>query len=122
VVEAPGVALGRQRFQKSARRRVFPVKLLMQGTFDVFIDSPGFFSVPPKSTQFLEPLWRRREPVPGARASGGVPPPPSHTAAVRLAAECEWLLRCVVSPALNKAGPFCGGMTAPTQSSCCRPH
>ena len=38
----------------------------MRGTFDVFIDSPRFCSTPPESTQFVEPLWRRREPLPGA--------------------------------------------------------
>jgi len=45
----------------------FLVKLLTVGTFDVFTDSPWFFSVPPESTEFLEALWRRREPVPEAK-------------------------------------------------------
>ena len=45
----------------------FLVKLLTVGTFDVFTDSPRFFSVPPKSTHFVEALWRRREPVPEAK-------------------------------------------------------
>jgi len=57
-----GGALGQQRFQKSARSRASPVKLLMRGTFDVFADSPRFFSVTLKSTHFVEPLWRRRGP------------------------------------------------------------
>ena len=65
-MEAPGVAFGQQRFQKSARSRAFSVKLLMRGTFHVFIDSTGFFSVAPESTYLLETLWRRREPVPVA--------------------------------------------------------
>jgi hypothetical protein len=65
---------------------VFLVKLLMDGTFDVFTDSPGFHSVTSKSTDLVEALWRRREPVPEAEATGGLPAPPSCTAAVRLIA------------------------------------
>jgi hypothetical protein len=52
---------------KLARTRAFLVKLLMGGTFDVFIDSSRFCSTPPQSTQFVEAFWRRREPLPGAR-------------------------------------------------------
>jgi hypothetical protein len=37
-----------------------------RGAFDVFIDSSRFCSTPPKSTQFVEAFWRRREPVPDA--------------------------------------------------------
>src|SRR5215207_9420218 len=66
MVEAPGVALVQQRFQKSARSRVFLVKLLVRGTFDVFIDSSGFLSIAPESAEFVEALWRRRESVPVA--------------------------------------------------------
>jgi hypothetical protein len=65
-VEAPGVALVQQRFQKSARSRVLPVKLLMRATFEVFIDSSRFSLITPKSTEFVEALWRRRESVPVA--------------------------------------------------------
>jgi hypothetical protein len=61
VVEAPGVAPNRQRFQDPARRRAFLVKLLMASTFDVFIDSSRFFSVTLESTQSVEAFWRRRE-------------------------------------------------------------
>ena len=57
----------------------FLVKLLTVGTFDVFTDSPWFFSVPPESTEFLEALWRRREPVPEAGGRGAVPASPSDT-------------------------------------------
>src|SRR5689334_5468327 len=46
--------------------RAFLVKLLIGATFDVFIESFRFSSTTPKSTQFLEPLWRRREHVPVA--------------------------------------------------------
>lgn len=62
----------------------FLVKLLMRGTFDVFIDSPAFLWIPPESTDFVEALWRRRVPVPvaylGARlllakSNQGVGPP-----------------------------------------------
>jgi transposase InsO family protein len=51
-------------FSKTARSRAFPVKLLMRGTFDVFIDSAGFSSIALESTEFVETLWRRRESVP----------------------------------------------------------
>jgi len=34
----------------------------------------------------VEALWRRREPVPEAKATGGLPAPLSRTAAVRLIA------------------------------------
>ena len=42
------------------------VKLLMGPIFDVFIDSSGMHSSAPKSTGFVEALWRRREGVPDA--------------------------------------------------------
>jgi len=38
----------------------------MPGTFDVFIDSSGFLLIAQESTEFVEALWRRREPVPEA--------------------------------------------------------
>ena len=66
-MEAPGVAFSQQRFQKFARSRAFPVKLLMLCTFDVFIDFARFLSNTPESTEFVETLWRRREPIPVAR-------------------------------------------------------
>jgi len=48
VVEAPGVALDQRGLKDPARSRAFLVKLLMQRTFDVFIDSSRFFSVTPE--------------------------------------------------------------------------
>jgi hypothetical protein len=51
-----------------AKTRAFLVKRLPGATFDVFIDSSRFCSTPPESTQFVEAFWRRREPLPGARA------------------------------------------------------
>ena len=67
VVEAPGVALVQQRFRNQREVALFRSKLLIRGTFDVFIDSSGFLSIAPESTEFVEALWRRRESVPGAR-------------------------------------------------------
>jgi hypothetical protein len=82
MVEAPGFALGQQRFQKSARSRAFPVKLLVQRTFGVFIESSRFRSITPESTEFVEALWRRREPVPvawGVADGAGSGRSPSHS-------------------------------------------
>jgi hypothetical protein len=73
MVEAPGVGFGQQGSHESARNRAFPVKLLIRGTFDVSVNFPGFSSVTPESTYFLETLWRRREPVPEAKATGRQP-------------------------------------------------
>jgi hypothetical protein len=70
MVEAPGVALDQQGFQDSPRSRAFRVKLLIRGTFDVFIDSSRFLSIATESTEFVEALWRRRESVPGACVYG----------------------------------------------------
>jgi len=70
-VEAPGVALDQRGLKDPARSRAFLVKLLMQRTFDVFIDSSRFFSVTPESTQSVEAFWRRREPVPVASTGRG---------------------------------------------------
>jgi len=71
-VEAPGVALDQRGLTDPARSRAFLVKLLMQRTFDVFIDSAGLHSSAPNSTEFLEGLWRRREYVPAARVVADV--------------------------------------------------
>ena len=51
---------------KLARSRAFLVKPLVQGTFDVFMESAGFCSIAGESTEFVETFWRRREPVPVA--------------------------------------------------------
>jgi len=51
---------------KVTESRAFLVKLLIGPTFDVFIDSSRLHSSAPKSTTFVEALWRRREHVPGA--------------------------------------------------------
>ena len=51
---------------KVTESRAFLVKLLIGTTFDVFIDSSGFHSSDPKSTAFVEALWRRRERLPVA--------------------------------------------------------
>lgn len=56
---------------KLARTRAFLVKLLMGTTFDVFIDSSELHLSAPKSTAFVEALWRRREHVPVALAGAG---------------------------------------------------
>jgi hypothetical protein len=53
---------------KLARTRAFLGKLLMGATFDAFIDSTALPPSAPKSTTFVEALWRRREPVPAASA------------------------------------------------------
>jgi hypothetical protein len=66
MVEAPGVAPIQQRFHVLARMRAFLLKLLVAGTFDVFIDSSGLYPITPESAQFVEAFWRRREPVPDA--------------------------------------------------------
>lgn len=49
----------------SREAALFLVKLLIGATFDVFSASSGFLSIAPKSTKVLEPLWRRRDPLPG---------------------------------------------------------
>ena len=51
---------------KIIESRAFLVKLLMKRDFDAFSDSSTILPVPPESTRFVEALWRRREPVPGA--------------------------------------------------------
>jgi len=45
----------------------------MGATFDVLTDSAWFFSAPPESTQFVEALWRRLEPVPDAHGRQATP-------------------------------------------------
>ena len=51
---------------KLTESRAFLIKLLIGATFDVFIDSSGLHSSAPKSTAFVEALWRRREGSPVA--------------------------------------------------------
>ena len=85
-MEAPGVAKTQQGFHNLSRTRAFLVNLLLLSTFDALTDSSRVLREPPKSTEFLETLWRRREPVPEAKATGGLPATPSCTTAVRLIA------------------------------------
>ena len=66
VVEAPGVAETQRGFHDLASTRVFLVNLLIRTTFDAVTDSSHVLRDPPTSTEFLETLWRRREPVPNA--------------------------------------------------------
>jgi len=54
---------------------LFLVKLLIERIFDVFIDSPGFLSATPESTQLAEALWRRRERSRRLPYGAGVSPP-----------------------------------------------
>ena len=59
---------------ETARSRAFLVKLLIQGAFDAFIESPAFLWIAPESTEFVEALWTRREPFPAlARESPLLP-------------------------------------------------
>jgi hypothetical protein len=77
-VEAPGVATSQGQFRKLARTRALLVKLLTGGTFDVFIASSPLFEGSLESTQCVEALWRRREPVPDSRRRPGVSAPIIH--------------------------------------------
>ena len=52
ILEAPAVAFVQQRFRNSREVARVLVKLLIRGTFDVFIDSTRFFSNAPMSRGF----------------------------------------------------------------------
>jgi hypothetical protein len=75
--------------------RVLLVKLLMRCTFDVSIDSSGLLSNTPKSAQFVEAFWRRREVLKELVEAPGFAPgsenisPQDYTMRIRL---------CVVAP------------------------
>jgi hypothetical protein len=75
-VEAPGVATTWEQFEESLRDARFWPKLLKRRTFATAAEFSGVLRCDPESTEFLETLWRRWEPSPGAKRRVGLPAPP----------------------------------------------